>query len=193
MAVVGYKKTKKAVKPKQSTHLDKVVDLYSSTGVLVPPLTFRSVKIPTDIKLKFYSDDVVGNLNINRNIAENTPLLLSEGTRVIGGKDDKQLHVLVRNSFIDNSLVDFAMDTNGNKVYLRDIPPYVLKDAKRFYEEETGNLEYEGIGSEVQKVAYKTVVPRGTIYIAKHERIAQLHFTEVETPMLVWEDSNREW
>ena len=175
---VLYSKTKHGKVPTQGYEDDFAYDMYSSEGVIVPPLTFRSVQIPTDFKTAFDPVEAGMKLNLRSGVAANTPLLLSNGTGIIEGTYRKGIGILVRNSFIDNRLVDFAFNAKGERIPVSSIPPQVLTRARRFYKEETELLGYPDVTPEVKKMVYHTHVPAGTVYIAKHTRVAQIHFQE---------------
>jgi dUTP pyrophosphatase len=170
--------TKEGLKPTQGYSNDFAYDMYASEGVLVPPLTFRSVKIPTDLKLAFDPQKAGMHISLRSGAAANTPLIISNAPAVIEGTYRNGVQILVRNSFIDNSLVDFVMDIEGNRVPLQEVPNSVKRAARQFYTDETDLLGYAGTNEEVEKVVYKTVVPRGTVYVRKHERIAQMFFAD---------------
>jgi dUTPase len=175
---VLYNLSKDGVEPTQGYELDYAYDVYASKGVLVPPLTFKSVRIHTGLRTAFDPELVGLMANLRSGIAANTPLILSNGTGIIEGTYRGEIQILVRNSFIDNSLVPFVLTLKGEQVPISELPKEVLEEARRFYEEETNLLGYEGIDKTVQQIAYQTVVPRGTIYIQKHERVAQLSLSD---------------
>ena len=175
---VLYNLSKGGLAPTQGYELDYAYDVYANKGVLVPPLTFKSVRIHTGIRTAF-DPEITGLMaNLRSGIAANTPLILSNGTGIIEGTYRGEIQILVRNTFIDNSLVDFVLTVKGEKVPVSKLPKEVLEEARRFYEEETALLGYEGIDKTVQQIAYKTVVPRGTLYIQKNERVAQLSLSD---------------
>jgi dUTPase len=175
---VLYNLSKDGLAPTQGYELDYAYDVYASKGVLVPPLTFKSVRIHTGLRTAFDPELVGLMANLRSGIAANTPLILSNGTGIIEGTYRGEIQILVRNSFIDNSLVPFVLTLKGEQVPISELPKEVLEEARRFYEEETNLLGYEGIDKTVQQIAYQTVVPRGTIYIQKHERVAQLSLSD---------------
>lgn len=175
---VLYNLSKDGVEPTQGYELDYAYDVYASKGVLVPPLTFKSVRIHTGLRTAFDPELVGLMANLRSGIAANTPLILSNGTGIIEGTYRGEIQILVRNSFIDNSLVPFVLTLKGEQLPISELPKEVLEEARRFYEEETNLLGYEGIDKTVQQIAYQTVVPRGTIYIQKHERVAQLSLSD---------------
>jgi dUTPase len=175
---VLYNLSKDGLEPTQGYELDYAYDVYASKGVLVPPLTFKSVRIHTGLRTAFDPELVGLMANLRSGIAANTPLILSNGTGIIEGTYRGEIQILVRNSFIDNSLVPFVLTLKGEQVPISELPKEVLEEARRFYEEETNLLGYEGIDKTVQQIAYQTVVPRGTIYIQKHERVAQLSLSD---------------
>lgn len=170
--------SKDGLKPTQGYEDDYAYDVYANRGVLVPPLTFKSVRIHTGLRTAFDPKLVGLKANLRSGIAANTPLILANGTGIIEGTYRGEIQILVRNSFIDNSLVDFVLTVKGEKIPVSKLPKEVLEEARRFYEEETALLGYEGIDKTVQQIAYKTIVPRGTLYIQKHERVAQLSLAD---------------
>ena len=175
---VLYKKEKGALKPTQGYENDFAYDIYAAEGRLVPPLTFRSVIVPTNLKLAF--DPLVAGMQISlrSGAAAKTPLIVSNSPGIVEGTYRGGVGILVRNSFIDSHLVDFVMTVEGKRLPVSKVPAKVLKAAKKFYDEETELLGYDKVSEDLQKSLYKSVVPRGTVYIAKHDRIAQVSFAE---------------
>lgn len=173
---VLYKTGKNGEVPTQGYSDDFGYDMYAAAGVLVPPLTFESVVIPTDLKTAFDPEEAGMHLSLRSGIAKKTPLILSNAPAVIEGSYRDGIGILVRNTFIDSSLVDFAFDVKGKRIPVASIPQEVRHAARHFYDEETEKLGYDKIGEEISKVLYDKVVPRGTIYIAKHDRVAQMFF-----------------
>lgn len=174
---VKYKKDKKGVVPTQGYEEDFAYDMYASKGVLVPPLTFKSIKVPTGLRTEFNPLEVGMKVSLRSGVASKTPLVLSNSPGIIEGTYRGELQILVRNSFIDSHLVNFAFNLKGERVYLKDIPSYVLKEARNFYEEETELLGYDDVGEEHYETVYRRLVPRGTVYIAEKDRLAQLHMS----------------
>lgn len=175
---VLYNKDYNAVAPTQGYEGDFAYDIYASDGVLVPPCTFKAVAVPTGFRTAF--DPVLYGMKVNlrSGTAAKTPLILANGTGIVEGTYRGGLQILVRNTFIDNRLVDFAFDVKGRRIEVKDIPKYVLQKAKEFYEEETKLLQYSGISPAIKRDIYKKLVPAGTIYVAPHDCIAQIHFAE---------------
>ncbi len=218
--------------PKNAHGNDFCDDVYAAEGRLVPPATFKSVLVPTNITTDF--DAKYGmKLNTRSGMGYKTPLILANSTGIIEATYRGTIGVLLRNTFQDTSLVDFAFTTDGKRIPVSEIPKDVLKQARNFFEEESvflgydkpssleahyeeleewkkrnesgefgaGNLERirnllkngemlnmkdndtwlsqkppEPTGSQL---VYNSLVPRGTIYIPKGEKVAQIHFQEV--------------
>lgn len=175
---VQYEDNKNVTEPTQGYENDFAYDLYASEGRLVPPLTFKSVIIPTDFKIAFDATAAGLKVALRSGVAAKTPLLLSNAPGIIEGTYRKGIGILVRNSFIDNSLVDFVFDEEGERVPLAEVPNVVRKLAKKAFEAEQEQLGHTiPLNSEVQKALFTTKVPRGTIYIAKDTRIAQMYMS----------------
>lgn len=175
---VLYNKGKNGVTPTQGYEDDFAYDLYASQGTLVPPLTFKSVAIETDFKTAFDPTLYGMKANLRSGAAFNTPLILSNSTGIIEGTYRNTYKILARNTFIDNRLVDFLFDIKGNRIPVSAVPKEVMARALKFYNEETTLLGYPDTSPEIKEVLYKKVVPAGTIYVAKHDRIAQIHLQE---------------
>lgn len=175
---VLYKLEEGAEKPTQGYEDDFAYDLYASEGVLIPPLTFRSVTVKTNLKTAF--DPIVAGmkLSLRSGAAANTPLLVSNSPGIIEGSYRDGLKILMRNSFIDNRLVDFAFDLKGNRVPLSRVASPIKKAARAFYDKETEMLGYDKSQKEIADKIFKSFVPAGTIYIAKGDRPAQIHFQD---------------
>lgn len=207
-------------------------DVYASEGRLVPPGTFASVLVPTGIRTAF--DAKYGmELNTRSGSGYHTPLVLSNGTGIIEGTYRGTIGVLLRNTYMDNSVVDFVFTTKGERVPLSEVPKEVLDNAREFYEEESVKLGYpkpetldvfkkeydswvkrhesgefdEDKLKEIQQKLdsgamlnreeanawydrlppqpkathrlFVDLVPRGTVWVQKGERIAQIHFEKV--------------
>lgn len=173
------------VVPTQGYEGDFASDLISSEGRLVPPLTFKSVIIPTKLQTAFDESLVGMKLALRSGVAANTPLLLSNAPAVIEGTYRGTINVIVRNSFIDNSLVDFVFDLKGNKVPLREVPAEVKKKAREAFDAESTNLGYDKVEKGVRDTIFKTLVPRGTVYVPKNSRIAQMYFSPKIQPNFI--------
>lgn len=173
---VLYKKTKNGKVPTQGYPDDFAYDIYTSKGVLVPPLTFKSVQVETDLKMAFDPIKAGMKVSLRSGAASKTPLIVSNSPGIVEGTYRDGIKILVRNTFIDNRLVDFAFNSRGERIPVSHIPPAVLTQARRFYNDETELLEYGEIAPEVKDKVYKTHVPAGTIYVAKGDRIAQIHY-----------------
>lgn len=175
---VQYEDNKNVTEPTQGYEDDFAYDLYASEGRLVPPLTFKSVIIPTDFKIAFDPIEAGLKVALRSGVAANTPLLLSNAPGIIEGTYRKGIGILVRNSFIDNSLVDFVFNAKGERVPLSEVPNVVKKLAKKAFEDEQEHLGHTvPLNSDVQKALFTTKVPRGTVYIAKDTRIAQMYMS----------------
>lgn len=177
---VMYKKEKGAVKPTQGYEGDFAFDMYASEGRLVPPLTFRSVPVPTNLKTAFDPIEAGMFISLRSGCASKTPLIVSNSPGIVEGTYRDGIGILLRNTFIDNSLVDFVITTKGERLPISKVPQKVLQEARRFYDAETELLGYAEPTSKKAKAendaAYRTLVPRGTVYIAKHDRVAQMSF-----------------
>lgn len=185
---VLYKLGENGLLPTQGYEDDYAMDVYAAKGVLVPPLTFRSIIIPTDLHTAF--DPSFGmKVSLRSGIASKTPLIMPNAPAIIEGSYRGNIGVIVRNSFIDNRPVDYVLDVKGNKVPLEKVPAPVKKAARQFFEEELELLGYENSKSPYFKEMFKTKVPCGTVYIRKHERIAQIHFQEKIFVKFVKEDN----
>ncbi|ANH50595.1 dUTP nucleotidohydrolase [Bacillus phage SalinJah] len=210
-------------------------DVYAAEGRLVPPATFKSVLVPTNITTDF--DAKYGmKLNTRSGMGYKTPIILANSTGIIEATYRGTIGVLLRNTFQDTSLVDFAFTTDGKKIPVSEIPLVVLEQARKFYEEETVFVGYNkpstvqdhlveledwkerestgefGAGNiaritnllkngemlnmkdndtwlsqkppepTAQQLAFHSLVPRGTIYIPKGEKVAQIHFQKIVRP-----------
>jgi dUTPase len=175
---VLYKKDYNAVAPTQGYEDDFAYDLYASEGVLVPPLTFKSIQVPTGLRTAFDPKVYGMKINLRSGTAASTPLILSNSTGIIEGTYRGEIKLLVRNSFIDSRAVDFAFTAKGERIAVKDIPKSVLQRAKEFFNKETKLLGYEKATSQIEKEIFVTKVPAGTVYIAEGDRIAQMHFAE---------------
>lgn len=172
---VLYTLGKNGIKPTQGYEDDYAHDVYASEGKIVPPSSFKSIMIPTELKTAFDPIEAGLKVSLRSGIALKTPLIVSNAPGIIEGDYRNGIGILVRNTFIDNSLVDFLFDEKGNKVMVDKVPNKILKEAREFHLAEAEQLGYGELNEETQKMLYKTHVPRGTVYIAKHTRIAQLH------------------
>lgn len=206
-------------------------DVRAAEGRLVPPSTFASVLVPTGLKTAF-ADTYGMKANSRSGSAYHTPIILSNCTGIIEGTYRGFLGILLRNTFVDSSLVDFVFDAKGKRIPLSEVPKEVLENAREFYEDDSVNLGYdkpktmEDFNKELlawkkrkdagefaisrltairkkidagqqlsirendawldqktpqpsaQHRLFVDLVPRGTIYVAKGERIAQIHYQE---------------
>lgn len=173
---VLYQLGENGLKPTQGYDDDFAYDMYAAVGSLVPPLTFKAVVIPTQFKTAFDPTQAGELVALRSGIGFNTPLIITNAPGIIEGTYRGEHNILVRNMFIDNGLVPFAFDIKGNKIALSAIPKPVLAEARKNYEEESEKLGYDSLNDLQAQVLFKTVVPRGTIYVAKHDRIAQLFY-----------------
>lgn len=168
--------TTEGLKPTQGYEDDFAYDMYASEGTLVSPLTFKSVIIPTDLKTAFDPIEAGMHVSLRSGAAFNTPLIMANSPGIIEGTYRNGIGIIVRNCFIDNSPVDFVFDIKGNRVPLSEVPNVVKKKARKLFDEENERLGYAPSASELGKAMFKTKVPRGTVYVAKHDRIAQMFF-----------------
>ncbi|WP_220428491.1 hypothetical protein, partial [Streptococcus lutetiensis] len=82
---VMYKKEKGAVKPTQGYEGDFAFDMYASEGRLVPPLTFRSVPVPTNLKTAFDPIEAGMFISLRSGCASKTPLIVSNSPGIVEG------------------------------------------------------------------------------------------------------------
>jgi len=204
-------------------------DVKAAEGRLIPPSTFKSVLVPTGIKTAF-SDRYGMKANTRSGSAYHTPIILSNCTGIIEGTYRGYLGILLRNTFIDSSMVDFVFDSKGKRIPLSEVPKEVLENAREFYETDSVTLGYDkpktmedfnkellawkkrkdagefdlhrlaAINKKIQAGqqlslrendtwldrsapqptaqhrVFVDVVPRGTVYIEKGERVAQIHY-----------------
>jgi len=171
---VLYKKDYNAITPTQGYDDDYAYDLYAAEGRLVAPCTFKSVLIPTGLRTSFDPVKYGAKVNLRSGVALKTPLVLANSTGIIEGTYRGYWGIAVRNTFIDNRLVDFAFDVKGKRINVTDIPKSVLQQAKDFYLKE---MKLVGLKptAETKRDIYATKVPAGTIYVAEGDRIAQVH------------------
>jgi len=175
---VLYLEDKDLIVPTQGYEGDFGIDIYTSEGCLVPHSTFKSVVIPTNLRVAFDPFEAGMLASLRSGIACNTPLVLSNGVGVIEGNYRGEIGVILRNTFADNSLVDFVMDVKGNRIPLNQIPSPVKKAAREFFVEETEMLGYPSVEEGNGKQVFKKVVPRGTIYVPKGTRLVQIFFAD---------------
>lgn len=206
-------------------------DIRAAEGRLVPPSTFASVLVPTGLKTAF-ADRYGMKANSRSGSAYHTPIILSNCTGIIEGTYRGYLGILLRNTFVDSSVVDFVFDAKGKRIPLSEVPKEVLENARQFYEDDSVTLGYdkpktmEDFNKELlawkkrkdagefaisrltairkkidagqqlsirendawldqkapqpsaQQRLFVDLVPRGTIYVAKGERIAQIHYQD---------------
>lgn len=162
--------------PTQGYDDDFAYDLYAAEGRLIPPLTFRSVLIPTNLHVAFDPTEAGMKVALRSGVGFRTPLTISNAPGIIEGTYRGNVGILLRNTFIDNSLVGFVFNLKGEKIPLSKVPNEVKKQARKFYEEEIELLGYDKL-AEHQDHIFKTAVPRGTMYIPRGERPAQLYFS----------------
>lgn len=175
---VMYERNEKVTEPTQGYEDDFAYDLYSSEGRLVPPLTFKSVIIPTDFKIAFDPTEAGMKVALRSGVAANTPLILSNAPGIVEGSYRKGVGVLVRNTFIDNRLVDFVFNEKGERIPFSTVPSHVKKAAKEAFNEEQKALGYDiPLNKDQQRDIFTKLAPGGTIYIAKETRIAQIYFS----------------
>lgn len=175
---VLYLEDKDLIVPTQGYEGDVAYDIYASEGRLVPHSTFKSIVIPTNLKVAFDWEKAGMFASLRSGAACNTPLILSNGPGIIEGTYRGEIGIIVRNTFADNSLVDFVFDVKGNRVPLEKVPNLVKKEARRFFEEESLDLGYKAVNEGNAKQLFKKVVPRGTMYVERGTRIAQIFFLD---------------
>jgi len=173
---VLYLEDKDLIVPTQGYEGDVAYDIYASEGRLVPHSTFNSVVIPTNLKVAFDWEKAGMFASLRSGAACNTPLILSNGPGIIEGTYRGEIGIICRNTFADNSLVDFVFDVKGNKVPLNKVPNVVKKEARKFFEEESVQLGYNSVDEGNASQVFKKIVPRGTIYVERGTRIAQIFF-----------------
>lgn len=178
---VLYKLDEGGVKPSQGYENDYAYDMYASEGVIVPPSTFESVKIPTNLKMAFDPTKMGLKVSLRSGVASNTPLIMANSPGIIEGTYRDGIKILVRNAFLESVLVDFIFTEDGEKIKVTEVPKKILNQAKKFHTAEMKKLEYGKLTKETKDVLYNTHVPNGSIYVRKHTRIAQLHMQEKVT------------
>jgi dUTPase len=165
--------------PTQGYDEDFAYDVYAAEGVFVPPLSFQSVMIPTNLYTAFDATQAGMHLAIRSGTAKKTPLIIPNSPAIIEGTYRNQIGILVRNTFIDNSPVSFVILPDQSKMRLDDVPNSIKKAARAFFEEE---MELLGYGNDIEstqgKKLFRSLVPRGTMYIPKGTRIAQMYFSD---------------
>jgi dUTPase len=179
---VLYLEDKDLIVPTQGYEDDYATDLYTSEGKLIPHSTFKSIIIPTNLFTAFNPKDFGMLITLRSGIGANSPLVMSNSVGVVEGTYRGNIGIIVRNTFADNSLVDFVFDVKGNKIPLNQVPSPVKKDAREFFETESEMLDYKNVNEGNANQLFKKVVPRGTIYIPKGTRIAQMFFADKITP-----------
>jgi dUTPase len=182
---VQYLKDEMLTLPTQGYEDDFAIDIYTAEGRLVPPLTFKSVIIPTNLKAAFDPQEAGMRLALRSGVAANSPLVMPNATAIIEGTYRGNIGIIVRNTFIDNRPVDFVLDTKGNQIPLQEVPSNVKKMARLFFMEELERLGYKPKENKVFKDMFKTVVPCGTVYVKQQERIAQMYFSPKITPKFI--------
>jgi dUTPase len=166
------------IAPTQGYKGDVAYDIYASEGRLVPHSTFNSVVIPTNLRVAFDWEKAGMFASLRSGAACNTPLILSNAPGIIEGTYRGEIGIICRNTFADNSLVDFVFDVKGNKVPLNTVPNAVKKEARKFFEEESVKLGYNNVNEGNAAQVFKKSVPRGTIYVERGTRIAQIFFLD---------------
>ncbi|ALA46789.1 dUTP nucleotidohydrolase [Bacillus phage DirtyBetty] len=127
--------------PKNAHGDDFCDDVYAAEGRLVPPATFKSILVPTNVTTEF--DAKYGlKLNTRSGMGYKTPLILANATGIIEASYRGTIGVLLRNTFVGSSLVDFVFDTSGNRVPYTEIPEELIAQAREFFEEESEFLGY---------------------------------------------------
>lgn len=166
------------IAPTQGYDGDFAYDVYASEGRLIPYGTFKSVVIPTNLKVAFDPFEAGMLAALRSGVACNSPLVIPNSPGIIEGTYRGDIGIIVRNTFPDNTPVDFVFDVKGNKIPLNQVPSPVRKNAREFFEAETEMLGYKSVAEGNGKHYFKKVVPRGTVYVAKGTRIAQIFFAD---------------
>jgi len=179
---VLYLEDKDLIAPTQGYEGDFGTDIYASEGRLITHSSYKSVIIPTNLRVAFDPLEAGMKVVLRSGVAVKTPLIISNSPGVVEGTYRGQVGIIVRNTFADNQLVDFAFDISGNKVPLNQIPSPVKKEARRFFEEEMEFLGFSNAGEGNAAKISKTLVPLGTVYVPKGARIAQIYFSHKITP-----------
>ncbi|AGB62772.1 putative deoxyuridine 5'-triphosphate nucleotidohydrolase [Bacillus phage phiAGATE] len=163
-----------ATHPTQGYENDFAYDIYAAESRLVPTATFQSTRIPTNLKLAFDPVKAGMFVTLRSGIAAKTPLIVANAPGIVEGTYRDGIQVLVKNVFVDSTMVDFAIDIQGNKVPLEEVASAAKKSAA---DQLKKDIELIGYPDEdgFRKI-YRDVVPRGTVYIRKGERIAQASF-----------------
>jgi dUTPase len=174
---VQYLEHKDLIVPTQGYEDDFAYDIYASEGRLVHPSAFKSVAIPTQFKTAFDPKTAGMKVALRSGIAANTPLIISNAIGIIEGTYRGGANVLVRNTFIDSSHADFVFSVKGERIPLHKVPNAVKKNAREFFEDELELLGYSLTHSDIEKKLFRETVPRGTIYVEKGDRIAQIYFS----------------
>ncbi|AMB18684.1 trimeric dUTP diphosphatase [Bacillus phage Eldridge] len=180
---VLYLEDKDLIAPTQGYDGDYGTDIYTSAGALVPHSTFKSIVIPTNLFTAFDPFEAGMIAALRSGVGANSPVIMSNAIGIIEGTYRGNIGVILRNTFADNSLVDFVFDVKGNKIPLSQVPSPVKKDARDFFETESAMLGYNNVNEGNAKQLFKKVVPRGTVYIPKGTRIAQIFFADKINPI----------
>lgn len=175
---VLYLEDKDLIVPTQGYEGDFGTDIYTSEGRLVPHSSYKSIVIPTNLRVAFDPFEAGMLASLRSGVACNTPLVLSNGVGVIEGNYRGEIGVILRNTFADTTRVDFVYDVKGNKIPLNQVPSPVKKEARRFFEEEMEFLGYTNAEEGVAKDFFRKIVPRGTIYVPKGTRLVQIFFAD---------------
>lgn len=173
---VFYNVGENGVTPTQGYEDDFAYDLYTSEGAVVPPVSFKSTMLYTEVRQAFDPKKAGMKVNLRSGVSSETPLILSNGTGIVEGTYRDQVKILVRNTFIANKLLEYAFDPKGNQVPVEDIPEEVLQKGREHIENELEVLGFGVLAEEVKDALFVTHVPAGTIYIPKNTRIAQASF-----------------
>jgi len=186
---IQYLQGEDVVVPEQGYEGDFATDLHVSEGRLIPPLSFKSVIIPTKLQTAFDENLVGMKLALRSGVSLNTPLVIPNAPAIIEGTYRNTINVIVRNTFIDNSPVDFVFDLKGNQVPLHEVPNVVKKNAREFFLDELKRLGYPDLNAkdakDIKNQMFKTLVPRGTVYVPKNSRLAQMYFSPKIQPNFV--------
>lgn len=174
---VLYLEDKDLIVPSQGYEDDFAYDIYASEGRLVPHSTFKSIIIPTNLRTAFDPIEAGMKVALRSGSGAKTPLIIPNSPGIVEGTYRGQVGIIVRNTFADNSLVDFVITPDLKKVPLNTVPNEVKKEARSFFEAESEMLGYNNVNEGNAKQVFKKVVPRGTMYVPKGARIAQVYFS----------------
>jgi len=173
---VLYLEDKDLIVPTQGYEDDFAYDVYCSEGRLIPHSTFGSTVIPTNLRTAFDPIKAGMKVALRSGTGVKTPLIIPNAPGIVEGTYRGQVGIIVRNTYADNNLVDYVFTPDLKKVPLNTVPNDVKKEARRFFEEDSAILGYKVDEGTLGQV-FKKVVPRGTMYVPRGARIAQVYFS----------------